>query len=133
MGRRAKPAKVKTKAKRPLVRKAPTEGAARVQELEKRLAESLEREKEALEQQTATSEILRVISRSQTDVQPVFDAIISSAVRLLRGFVAAMSRISGDQLELAAFTSTDPVGDAAVRAAFPQALHSDWPHSRVVR
>src|SRR5262245_30968195 len=38
--------------------------------------------KEALDQQTATSEILRVISESPTDVQPVFDAIVDSATRL---------------------------------------------------
>src|SRR5262245_4876250 len=87
----------------------------------------------ALDKQTATAEILRVISGSPTDVQPVFDAIVESALTLLRGFVAAISRLAGDQLELAAFTSTDPAGDAAVRSAFPQALASDWPPSRVVR
>jgi GAF domain-containing protein len=87
----------------------------------------------ALDTQTATSDILRVISLSQTDVQPVFDAIVTSAVKLLRGFVAAMSRIAGDRLELAAFTNSDSAGEAAVRSAFPQLLDSGWPHSRVVR
>src|SRR5260370_19941750 len=75
---------------------------------------------EALDKQTATSEILRVISRSQTDVQPVFDAILGSAVRLLRGFSGVVARIAGDQIELAALTSTNDARDAATRAAFPQ-------------
>src|SRR5207247_1141776 len=39
----------------------------------------------ALDQQTATSDILRVISRSQTDVQPVFHAIIDNAGRAPSG------------------------------------------------
>src|SRR5262249_26562646 len=53
---------------------------------------------EALEQQTATSDILRVISRSQTDIQPVFDTIVQSAVRLLGGYTSVLSRTKGDQI-----------------------------------
>jgi GAF domain-containing protein len=68
---------------------------------------------EALDKQTATSEILRVISGSQTDVQPVFDTIIQSAVRLLGGFSGVITQIVGHQLHLAALTSTNPEGAVA--------------------
>src|SRR5437763_15471709 len=72
----------------------------------------------ALDTQTATSDILRVISRSQTDVQPVFDAIVHSAVRLLQAHSGLLTQVVGDQLMLAALTSTDGAGDAATRARY---------------
>jgi GAF domain-containing protein len=87
----------------------------------------------ALDQQTATSNILRVISESQTDVQPVFDAIVDSAVRLLRGNASTLSRIEGDQIALAAMTSTDDPGDASQRARFPMSIHSEGDHAQAVR
>ena len=87
----------------------------------------------ALDRQTATSEILRVISQSQTNVQPVFDAIVASAVRLLGAYSGSLSRMAGDQIELAALTSTDAAGDATLRALFPQPLHSEGPHPQAIR
>jgi len=87
----------------------------------------------ALDTQTATGDILRVISRSQTDVQPVFDAIVASAVRLLGAYSGTLTRIAGKQIELAAITSTSDVGDAALRARFPQPLSSAGPHARTIR
>src|SRR5262249_37902941 len=54
--------------------------------------------KEALERQTATAEILRVISQSPTDVQPVFDAVVERAVRLCGANDAAIFRVDGDNL-----------------------------------
>jgi len=56
----------------------------------------------ALEQQTATSEILRVISPSPTDVQPVFAAVATSAARLCDAFDAAIHRIDDDVLRMVA-------------------------------
>ncbi len=87
----------------------------------------------ALDTQTATSDILRVISQSQTDVQPVFDAILASAVRLLGAHTGALTRIAGDQIALAGLTSADDAGEAALRARFPQPLHSEDPHAQVIR
>ena len=62
---------------------------------------------EALERQTATSDILRVISGSPTDVQPVFDAIVEAALRLLPSTFTVVLRRDGDGFRLAASAGRD--------------------------
>ena len=77
---------------------------------------------EALERQTATAEILKVIASSPSDVQPVFDAIAASSNRLLGGFSTAVFRVYDDQLHLVAFTPINPAADDALKASFPRPL-----------
>ncbi|WP_442895641.1 GAF domain-containing protein [Bradyrhizobium sp. AZCC 1719] len=84
--------------------------------------------KEALERQTATADILKVIASSPSDVQPVFDAIAHSANRLIGGFSAAVFRYIDHKIHLAAFTPTDPAGDAVLQSSFPVPLEEFPPH-----
>jgi signal transduction histidine kinase len=74
---------------------------------------------ETLEQQTATAEILRVISRSQTDVQPVFDTIVRSAVRLCDGLFSALYRFDGTLIHRVAQHNYTPEALEASDRVFP--------------
>jgi GAF domain-containing protein len=88
--------------------------------------------KESLERQTATAEILKVIASSPSDVQPVFDAIVQTARRLLGGFSASVTRVADDMVLLGAYTGIGESGDSALKGLFP-ALLSDRPElARVV-
>ncbi|MDD1517848.1 MULTISPECIES: GAF domain-containing protein [Bradyrhizobium] len=75
--------------------------------------------KEALERQTATADILKVMAASPSDVQPVFEAIATNANRLIGGFSTAVLRYIDGAAHLAAFTPTDPTGDRVLQASFP--------------
>jgi len=63
---------------------------------------------ESLEQQTATSEILQVISNSLNDTQPVFDAIVQSGLKLFPGALVSVALRYGDTINAAAVAAPDP-------------------------
>jgi PAS domain S-box-containing protein len=73
----------------------------------------------ALERQTATAGILKVIASSPADTHPAFDAIAQSANRLLGGLSTTVWRLDGEQYHLVSFTPTSPEADAALRAMTP--------------
>src|SRR5215470_15663560 len=83
-----------------------------VARLRARLAEASERE-------TATGEILRVISSSPIDVQPVFKTIASNAVRLCGAVNGAVFRFDGELIHLAAFHNAGGDEVAALLSVFP--------------
>src|SRR5262249_48136836 len=64
---------------------------------------------ESLEQQTATAEILRVISSSPTEVQPVFDAIVAAGRRLSGGLFSALRVLSGAGVRVGGITPARPL------------------------
>jgi GAF domain-containing protein len=88
--------------------------------------------KEALERQTATAEILKVIAGSPTELRPVFEAIAARSVELVGGHAATVSMFVGDRVDLGAFTPVSPEADAALTALYPRRL-ADYPLFELVR
>ena len=87
---------------------------------------------ESLEQQTATAEILRVISSSPTDVQPVFDAIVQSAVKLCDALMSAVFRFDGERLHFIAHHNFTEEGHATARRLYPMVPSRDNVAARAV-
>jgi two-component system, NtrC family, sensor kinase len=82
---------------------------------------------EALERQTATADILKVIASSPSDTQPVFEAIAMNSNRLLAGVTTAVFRFIDDMVYLVGFTPTNPSADAALQSYFPAPASRSWP------
>jgi len=74
---------------------------------------------ESLEQQTATSDVLRVISSSPTNAQPVFDAIAESSVRLCGGQFSFVVRFDGKVMDFASCYGLSDEGLKAFRSLLP--------------
>src|SRR5262249_25246435 len=90
-----------------------------LQEKNRALTDAHAQVTEAFDQQTATSEILSVISSSPTDVQPVFATIVASSVRLCGAAYGSFHRFDGELLHLEAIHNLPPEQWAALARRFP--------------
>ena len=88
---------------------------------------------EALEQKTATSEVLRVIASSPSDTLPVFDLLAQRAGRLCNAEVAVVSRFDGDLIELAAIDGVVPEAVKIVRGLYPMDVDAETVTARTIR
>jgi signal transduction histidine kinase len=88
--------------------------------------------KEALEQQTATAEILKVISESPTNTQPVFEAIVQSGLRLFPNAAVAVVLPAGNEMHMVAVATQDPEQAARWRARFQTPLSRERIHGTAI-
>jgi signal transduction histidine kinase/DNA-binding response OmpR family regulator len=75
--------------------------------------------REALEQQTATADVLKVISGSPTDVQPVFDAIAERAMALCNANISMVMRYDGELVHAVAFHGPADEAMGEIRSLYP--------------
>jgi signal transduction histidine kinase len=86
--------------------------------------------REALERQTATADILKVIASSPDNVQPVFKAIAERSKQLVNALSTTVFRLVDGIMYLEAFTPITPEADASLQAMFPAPLSTfSWGES----
>jgi GAF domain-containing protein len=88
---------------------------------------------EALEQQTATSEVLKAIARSPDNLQPVFQTIGVRAEKLCDAEVSVIAITDGDEIRLASINGMSAEGVEAVRRAFPMKRSEETITARAIR
>jgi two-component system, NtrC family, sensor kinase len=90
-------------------------------DLERRLAQAQRELSEARQQQAATAEVLRIISTSPGDLQPVFETILANATRLCEAKLASLLLTEGDQFRRVSLHNA------------PRALVEHWRRTPLVR
>ena len=108
MGRRNKERTRKPKQRRRIVRPKPRKVAGDIADLREQLDRRNRELDDALQQQIATSEVLRIIRQSPADAQPVFDAIVKSASRLCGAIFGVVYLYDDDRLRIAATNNFTP-------------------------
>jgi two-component system NtrC family sensor kinase len=88
---------------------------------------------EALERETATSEVLSVISSSPDNIQPVLEIIGERAEKLCNAEVSITSIVDGDLIRLASVHGVTEAGMEAVRRGFPMRLTDETVTARAIR
>ncbi len=88
--------------------------------------------REALERQTATADILRIISESPTDVTPVFQAIAERACVLSGADMGGTTRFDGEQMHMLGWHGTVAEAEAVIRGAFPRKPDPSSVHGRSI-
>jgi two-component system, NtrC family, sensor kinase len=89
--------------------------------------------RESLQQQTATSDVLKVISSSLNDLKPVFETIGQRAEKLCDAEISAIAMVEGDQIRLVSINGVTEEGVEAVRRRYPIRRDAETVTARTIR
>ena len=89
--------------------------------------------RESLQQQTATSDVLKVISSSLNDLIPVFETIGQRAEKLCDAEISVISMVDGDHIRLVSINGVTEEGVEAVRRVYPMRRDDETVTARTIR
>ena len=89
--------------------------------------------RKSLQQQTATSDVLKAISSSLNDLEPVFETIGQRAEKLCDAEISVISMVDGDQIRLVSINGVTEEGVDAVRRVYPMRRDAETVTARTIR